>query len=166
MSEKIKKIIKEYLPYVLIIFIVILIKQFVIAPIKVNGDSMNKTLKDGDIMILNRLKYKFDKIKRFDIVVVDDGDEFIIKRVIGLPGETIAYIDNQLYVNGKKVKDSFGYGDTRSFEVRLPKNRYFVLGDNRENSMDSRNFGPFSENDIFGKAELVIFPFNRIGNKK
>lgn len=165
-ENKIKKIILEYLPYILVIIGIILIKQFVVAPIKVNGDSMNKTLRDGDIMILNRLDYKFGEIKRFDVIVIDDGEEYIIKRVIGLPNETVSYVDNELFVDGKKVDETYGYGNTRDFEVKVPKNKYFVLGDNRENSMDSRHFGAFSNDTILGRAKLVIFPFSRFGNKK
>lgn len=164
--EKIKKIVLEYLPYVLVIIGVILIKQFVIAPIRVNGDSMNKTLRDGDIMVLNRVDYKVNKIKRFDIVVIDEGEELIIKRVIGLPGEIISYNDNKLYIDGKEVEDKFAYGKTKGFEVKVPNNKYFVMGDNRENSMDSRYFGAFHEKTILGRAETVIFPFKRFGNKK
>lgn len=165
-ENKVKKIILEYLPYVLVIIGIILIKQFVVAPIKVNGDSMNKTLRDGDIMILNRLDYKFNDIKRFDIIVIDDGEEYIIKRVIGLPNETIAYVDNKLFVNDKMVDESYSYGNTKDFEVKVPNNKYFVLGDNRENSMDSRDFGAFDNNSILGKAKMVIFPFSRLGVKK
>lgn len=165
-ENKFKKLVLEYLPYILIILGVILIKKFVVAPIRVNGDSMFKTLNNGDIMLLNRFDYKFSGIKRFDIVVIDEGDEFIIKRVVGLPGELVAYSDGKLYVNGKKISDKFGYGKTKDFEVRIPEGRYFVLGDNRENSMDSRYFGPFSENKILGTTKLVLFPFKRFGNKQ
>lgn len=165
-ENKLKKIILEYLPYVLVIIGVILIKQFVVAPIRVNGDSMNKTLYDGDIMILNRIDYKFSDIKRFDIVVIDEGDEFIIKRVIGLPGEIVTCVDNKIYIDGKEIKDEYSIGKTKGFEVKVPKDKYFVLGDNRENSMDSRYFGSFHKSSILGKAETVLFPFKRFGNKK
>ena len=88
-KEKIIKISKEILPYILIIIFVLLLKSFIITPIRVNGASMDDTLKDKDIMILDKTKYRYSKIKRFDIVVVDIGTEKIIKRVIGLPGESI-----------------------------------------------------------------------------
>ncbi len=165
-NNKIKKLVLDYLPYLLVIIGVILIKKFVVAPIRVNGGSMMKTLRDGDIMLLNRLDYNFEEIKRFDIVVIDDGKEFIIKRVVGLPGETITYTDNKLYINDSVVEDSFGYGTTKDFKKKIPKGHYFVLGDNRENSMDSRHFGAFSEKEILGKAKLVLFPFDRFGNKR
>ena len=168
MEEKtnMKKIIKEYLPYVLIIILVILIKRFIVSPVKVNGTSMMNTLHSGDIMILNSSAYYFNDIERFDIVVIDEGDEYIIKRVIGLPGETIEYKDNKLYINNKLVKDKFGNGKTSDFKEKIGKNSYFVLGDNRGNSMDSRVFGSFKKKKIIGKTNLTVFPFDRFGKKK
>ncbi len=127
---------------------------------------MFKTLHDGDIMILNIIGYRFSDVERFDIVVVDEGDEYLIKRVIGLPGETIEYRDNQLYVNGKKVKENYSSEKTDDFKVKVSKDSYFVLGDNRTNSLDSRYFGAFKRKKILGKTKLTIFPFNRFGNKK
>ncbi len=160
------KFIKEYVPYIIVLILVILIKKYVVTPVKVNGDSMRDTLYNGDIMILNIIRYRFNDIKRFDIVVVDEGDEYLIKRIIGLPGEKIEYKNDQLYVNGKKVKDSYGNGETDDFKISVPKNSYFVLGDNRLHSLDSRFFGSFKKSKILGKTKLTIFPFSRIGNKK
>ena len=165
-DNKFVSFLKEYVPYVLVIILVILIKRFVVTPIRVIGDSMYDTLHDGDIMILNIVGYRFSDIERFDIVVVDKGTEPLIKRVIGLPGETIEYKDNQLYVNGKKVKENYGSDVTEDFTVKIPKGSYFVMGDNRTNSMDSRYYGPFKKKDILGKTKLTIFPFGRIGNKE
>lgn len=164
--DKIKSIIKEYGLYVITIILVVLVKKFVVSPIKVNGTSMMTTLHDGDIMILNIIGYRFDKINRFDIVVVDEGNEYLIKRVIGLPGEEIEYKDNKLYVNGKKIKENYGSQETEDFKVKVKKNSYYVLGDNRTNSLDSRHFGAFKKNRIIGKTSLIIFPFNRFGEKK
>ncbi len=164
--DKMKSIIKEYGLYVITIILVLLVKKFVVSPIKVNGTSMMTTLHDGDIMILNIIGYRFDEINRFDIVVVDEGNEYLIKRVIGLPGEEIEYKDNQLYINGKKVKENYGSQVTEDFKVKVKKNSYFVLGDNRTNSLDSRHFGAFKKDRIIGKTSLIIFPFNRFGEKK
>ena len=160
-----QKFLKEYVPYILIIIVVLLIKRFVVSPIKVNGSSMVDTLHDGDIMLLNIIGYRHSGVDRFDIVVVDTEDEYIIKRVIGMPGETIEYKDNQLYVNGKKMKESYGSDVTDDFVAKVPKNSYFVLGDNRTNSLDSRYFGAFSKKKILGKTKFTLFPFGRIGNK-
>ena len=165
-NNKVKYFIKEYVPYLITIILVILLKLYIVTPIRVNGESMYDTLVDGDIMILNIIDYKMHGANRFDIVVVDEGSEYLIKRVIGLPGETIEYKDNQLYVNGKKVKDSYGKDITGDFKVKVPKNSYFVMGDNRTNSVDSRRLGAFKKNEIKGKTKLTIFPFSRFGNKK
>lgn len=164
--EKFKKIVKEWLPYVVVIIIVLIIKSNVVAPIRVNGRSMNNTLKDGDIMILNIIGYRTSSLKRFDIVVVDNGKDYLIKRVIGLPGEEIEYIDNVLYVNGKVVKDKYANGNTNNFKTKVKNNSYFVLGDNREDSLDSRFYGSFNKKKILGKTNFTLFPFNRFGNKK
>ena len=164
--EKLKKIVKEWLPYVIIIIVVLIIKSNIVAPIRVNGRSMNNTLKDGDIMILDIIGYRTSKLKRFNIIVIDNGEDYIIKRVIGLPNEEIEYKDNKLYINGKLVKDKYGQGKTEDFKIKLKKDEYFVLGDNREDSLDSRYYGPFNKKKILGKTSYTIFPFNRFGNKK
>ena len=164
-ENKFWKFFKEYFPYVITIILVILVKKNVVSPIQVNGESMMDTLHDGDIMILNIIKYRFSNIKRFDIVVIRHEKEYIIKRVIGLPGEKIEYKDNVLYINGKKTKDSYGNGSVKDLSVVVPSNSYFVLGDNRENSLDSRYFGFFSKKKILGSTKLTLFPFNRIGTK-
>ncbi len=169
---KIKEIFKEFWIYIILIIIIILIKIFIVTPVKVNGTSMIDTLHDKDIMILNKISYRFNDIKRFDIVVVDDKEELIIKRVIGLPGEYIEYKDNKLYVNGKYIKEKFSHKDTDDFSIEeleateIPDNCYFVLGDNRVNSKDSRVIGFIPKEQILGKTSLTIFPFNRFGNKK
>ena len=164
--EKLKKILKDIVPYIIIITVVILFKQFYFAPIRVNGKSMDNTLKNGDIMILDIVGLRHSEIKRFDIVVIDQGNEYIIKRVIALPGEEIEYKDNKLYINGKKIKDKYGNGETSDFNLKVGKNKYFVMGDNRTNSLDSRYFGAFNKNKIIGKTNFTVFPFNRFGKKQ
>ncbi len=96
--------IKTICEYLLIIAVVIVIRIFIITPIEVNGSSMENTLYDKDIMILNIIGYHTSGIRRFDIIVIKYGKEHLIKRVIGLPGETVEYNDNKLYINGKIVK--------------------------------------------------------------
>lgn len=165
MKEKTIKTIKELLPYVITIIVVLLFKQFLFAPIRVNGDSMYSTLKNNDIMILDKVHYRHNDIKRFDIVVVDADYELLIKRVIGLPGEEIEVKNNKLYINGKYVKQNFKYKNTEDFSYKIPKGKYFVMGDNRTNSLDSRYFGAFKRKQILGKTNYTVFPFNRIGKK-
>lgn len=159
---------KEILSYIIIIIVVLLIKHYIITPIKVNGNSMNNTLKDKDIMILDKISYRFQEIKRFDIVVVKKGNDYLIKRVIGLPGETVEYKNNKLYINGKNIDEKFIHEKTNDFimEEKIPDDCYFVVGDNRPVSNDSRYIGVINKKDILGKTSLVIFPFSRIGVKK
>ena len=164
-NNKIVSIIKEYLPFVLLLVAIILFKRYYYSPVYVNGDSMLNTLHNGDIMILDVVGYRHKELKRFDIVVIDSGKELIIKRVVGLPGEKIEYTDGTFYVNGKEVEDPYS-DKTEDLSVTVPKGKYFVLGDNRTNSMDSRYFGPFSKKDIIGKTSFVLYPFNRTGTKK
>lgn len=172
MKEKVIDFIKEISVYVIIILIIILLKMYVISPIRVNGTSMDPTLENGDIMILNKIGYRITKIKRFDIVVIKYKDELLIKRVIGLPGEKIKYENNTLYVNGKKLDEEFDKTYTYNFSLKeigsttVPDDSYFVLGDNREVSKDSRSIGFIDREDIIGKSSLTLFPFNRFGTKK
>lgn len=161
-----KGIIKEVIPYVIIILVVLLIKQFIITPIQVNGSSMYPTLKNGDLMILNKIGYSFGSINRFDIVVIDTDNSYLIKRVIGLPGEEVKYEDNELYINNEKIEEPFLKDQvTNDLVVNLKDDCYFVLGDNRVNSRDSRDFGCFDRSKIRGKASFTFFPFDRLGVK-
>ena len=159
--------IRELLPYIIILIIVILLKCFVVTPIRVNGTSMIPTLHPKDIMILNKTAYYTKNPKRFDIVVVDLEDEKIIKRVIGLPGEEVEYHNNTLYINGKKVKENIDKVDTDDYKSgKIPKDSYLVLGDNRKGSYDGRMFGFIKKKQIEGKTSLTILPFKRIGFRK
>ena len=157
----------EVVPYIIVIVVVIVIKLFIITPIRVNGPSMNDTLHNNDIMLLDEISYKFSGIERFDIVVIKYDNEFLIKRVIGLPGEKVEYKDNQLYINGKKIKENFKHAETANIKkIEVPEGEYYVLGDNRVNSTDSRIIGTISIKDIKGTTSLTIYPFNRFGKKK
>ncbi len=158
---------KEILSYIVIIVVILLIKQFIVTPIRVNGASMDDTLKDKDIMILDKISYRFSDIKRFDIVVIKLEDEYIIKRVIGLPKEKVEYKDNKLYINGKEVKENFSHKEIKDYvlEEEIPDDYYFVVGDNRPVSLDSRVIGLINRKNILGKTSLTIFPFNRFGTK-
>ena len=157
---------KELIPYIVILILVILLKLFIVTPIRVNGTSMMNTLHPKDIMILNKTAYFTKNPKRFDIVVVRLEDEDIIKRVIGIPGEVIEYKDNTLYVNGKKVEEKVKGLKTADYKSeKIPADSYLVMGDNREASYDGRAFGFIKKKQILGRTSLVILPFNRIGNK-
>ena len=165
--EKFKKIFKELLPYIIILLVVIVIKLFIFTPIRVNGPSMKNTLHDKDIMILNEFSYRFSDIKRFDIVVIKYKNEYLIKRVIGLPGEKVEYKKNKLYINNKYIKEKFSHKETEDFKTKkIPKDNYIVLGDNRTDSVDSRMIGFIKKKDIKGKTSFTILPFNRFGHKE
>ena len=156
------KVIKEVIPYIVIVVVVVLIRTFIITPVRVDGDSMKNTLKNGDILLL----YKLSSIDRFDIIVLDEekDNEKIIKRVIGLPGETVAIKKGKIYINDKVIDDEYAYGETTDYnKVTLKDDEYFILGDNRLISKDSRYFGPIKDNEIKGEIVFRLFPFTKIG---
>lgn len=160
------KVIKELIPYVVIVGVVILVRTFIITPVRVNGPSMENSLYNGDILLLEKFNTSYEQ---FDIVVANYGNEKIIKRIIGLPGDTVNYIDNKLYVNGEFIDEPFINEATDDFSLQkigydaIPAGYYFLVGDNRDNSLDSRFIGLFPESAIDGKVVLRIFPFTRIG---
>jgi len=175
----IKKILKETIPYIVIFIVVVIIRTFIITPVTVVGDSMVPTLHDKELLLLSKISYKIHDIERFDIVVIKE-DDWIIKRVIGLPGEDIYYKNNNLFINGNEVKDSYGKGITDDFELndicyageennnidcpinKIPEGYYLVLGDNRMISKDSRSVGLIKENEIQGKVVVRFWPLNKI----
>ena len=160
--EKVKKILWELIPYIGIIVLIIIVRIYIITPVRVDGASMNRTLEDGDILLL----YKMAKINRFDIVVLDEeyDNEIIIKRISGLPGETVEIRNNKIYINGEVIEDEYAYGDTGDYdEITLGDDEYFILGDNRPISKDSRYFGPIKEDDLMGEVVLRIWPFSGFG---
>jgi signal peptidase I len=153
------------------------IRYFLFAPIVVDGLSMMPTLKDQDRMIVNKFSYNIGEPKRFDIIVFHAPEQKdYIKRVIGLPGDTIEYKDDTLYVNGKAYKEP--YLDKYKKEVQdgpltdpftleekigrktVPKGELFVMGDNRRFSKDSRHIGTVSYSKIIGKTSFVYWPLN------
>lgn len=164
--------IKDILEYAVIIIAVLLFREFLYSPIRVSGSSMVPTLKDGDIMILDKIGYRINGLDRFDIVVVDYEGERIIKRVIGLPNDYVEYIDNKLYINGEYIEEEYERKDTNDFMLEMigenviPEGKYLVLGDNRPISKDSRIIGLIDEKDIKGYTSIILFPFNRIGKVK
>lgn len=163
-----KKFLKELYPYVIIVILVVSFRSFIATPVRVDGDSMNDTLHNSDILILNKLEKKYD---RFDIVVINYNNTKLVKRIIGMPGENISYKDNQLYINEKKFNDietsrTSDFSLKELFEIdKIPENYYFVMGDNRNNSLDSRDYrvGLIKKEDIVGVTIFRLYPFNKIG---
>ncbi len=168
----IKEFIIDTLKYILTIVVVIFIVIYVATVQQVVGPSMSPNFKDQEIVLLNKFNYRIFNIKRFDVVSLKyDGTKYLIKRIIGLPGEAIEYKDNTLYVDGTKVSEEFLKADiiTTDFSLarlgyeKIPDDMYLVLGDNRENSLDSREIGLIKKKDILGKVNLRIWPINRFG---
>lgn len=166
-----KNIIKEVLPYILILGVVILIRSFIITPVIVSGNSMKPNLHNGEVLLEKKIGYNSSSIKRFDIVVIKTGNEEIIKRIIGMPGEHISYKNNKLYINDKIVKETFNFRNTEDFNLEeicnctsIPEGKYLVLGDNRPISKDSRTIGLVDEKDILGKAVYRIWPISKFGS--
>ena len=160
-EDKLVKFVLELIPYLVILVVVVVIRTYICTPIIVSGPSMQPTLDGGELMLLNKLS-SFD---RFDVVVVDIETEEIIKRIIALPGETITCERGIVYVNGKRQDEEYSQGYTFDFEkITLAEDEYFVMGDNREDSKDSRMIGPIKEDQIKGTAKFVLYPFGEFGN--
>ena len=128
---------------------------------------MDPTLEDNEILLLKKYDHNFE---RFDIIVFNYNGSRLIKRVVGLPGDYVEYKDNKLYINDKRVKEDFiGTEKTNDFKLEelgfdvIPKGHYFVMGDNRNNSTDSRVIGLVKEEDIYGSTNLSLFPLSKIG---
>src|SRR5579885_2243418 len=154
------------------VLIAVLVILFLYRPVKVEGTSMMPSLYDQERLFINQFSYKFGlgDIKRGDTVVFwfpEDPTKSYIKRVIGLPGDTIAVDDGYVIVNGKKLVENYippEYRDDRPYPPTVvPPNEYFVLGDHRISSNDSRAWGFVPRNYIYGKAVFVFWPPDRIG---
>lgn len=167
----IRELLLDTIKLIVIIVIILFLLIYVVSITQVVGNSMNSTLIDGDVLILSKANYRFFDIKRGDIISLDYEDtKYLIKRVIGLPGEVVEIRDNQLYINGEiyiedyldedLVYPDFSLNDL-GYDV-IPDNMYLVLGDNREDSLDSREIGLISKNDVNGKIVLRIWPINKI----
>lgn len=166
----IKEFIKDSINYLIVIIVVVLIAIYIVSLQQVIGPSMKPTLKEGDILLLDKVTHKIFDIKRNDIIAFYYADtKFLIKRIIGLPGETIYCTNNIIYIDGNPLDDinnlntvtddfnlqTFGYD-------KIPNNMYFVLGDNRENSEDSREFGLIKKEEIIGKTIIRLWPLSGI----
>lgn len=176
---KAKEIVKTVLFYILMIGVVIGLRHYVFTPVEAIGDSMKPTLNDGERMF----GLKHTKIERFDVVTFpapDDPGADYVKRVIGLPGDTIAYKEDQLYINGEKREEPYldqyksnltdGQPLTFDFDLqglfgyeKVPAGKLFVLGDNRRISKDGRIIGMIDQKDILTNVKFVFWPINRIG---
>lgn len=172
-----KGIIKELLGWLVFILIVVaaswLVVTFVGQRTQVSGSSMETTLSDGDQLIVDKISYRFRDPKRYDIVVFPyryEENTYYIKRIIGMPGETVQIVDGEVYINGELLGEHYGNElienpGLAEEPVTLGDDEYFVLGDNRNNSQDSRvsNVGVIHRNELLGRAWIRLWPFSEFG---
>ena len=149
----------------------LILVNFILKPYKVNGTSMHPTLKDGDFGYSFIITKKLG-INRFDTVVIEvnttDVEKLLVKRVIGMPNETVEIKNNKLFINGEYIEQTFIKPDvyTEDLYYVLGEDEYYCLGDNRPVSRDSRYYGPFLEKDIISTHLLVLWPITSFGVQK
>lgn len=169
----IKGIIEGIKEPILAVLAALLISSFIISHTKVPTESMMITINPGDHLIVNRMPYYYRDPIRGEVAVFTFDEDNLIKRVIGVPGDIIDIIDNAVYINGEKL-DETNYleslddtylfaGSKITFPYKVPEGYYFMMGDNRKNSKDSRVFGPIPRENIIAKAGIRIYPFSEIG---
>jgi len=156
-----REILETVLPALLI---ALLINVFVGQATRVEGQSMEPNLHTDQRLVVEKMSYRFHGPRRFDVVVLrlpKQGEELLIKRVVGLPGETVEMRDGFIYINGEKLDEPFDHGEMRSDRestVLVPPLHVFVLGDNRNHSNDSRSFGTVPIEDLVGRAWISYWP--------
>jgi signal peptidase I len=161
-----REVLETVLPAILI---ALLINIFVGQATRVEGQSMEPNLHTNQRLVVEKMSYRFHGPERFDIVVLrlpSQGDELLIKRVVGLPGETVEIRNGHVYVDGQVLDEPFAIGDTRpgrQSSVVVPPLHVYVLGDNRNHSNDSRNFGPVPIENLVGRAWLSYWPLEDAG---
>lgn len=177
MKEKKPGLLREIIGFLVYVAVVVgityLIITFVGQRTYVSGSSMENTLSDGDNLIVDKVTYRFSDPKRFDIIVFPfryEEKTYYIKRIIGLPGETVEIQDGNIYIDGEILNESYGREVMKSAglaadPVTLGEDEYFVLGDNRNDSMDSRDpsVGKIHRDEIIGRAWVRIWPLNKFG---
>ena len=170
-------IVREVLSFFLYVAIVVgitfLIIHFVGQRTYVSGSSMENTLSDGDNLIVDKITYRFSDPKRYDIIVFPyqyEENTYFIKRIIGLPGETVQIVDGIIYIDGEALQESYGREVMKNSglaadPVTLGEDEYFVLGDNRNDSTDSRDpsVAKIPRDRIIGRAWVRIWPLSKIG---
>lgn len=164
----------EWIKTIILSLVIALIITTFVKPTIVKNYSMSPTLQENDFLIINRFLYKRSEPKRGDIVVfqsnlkTDDGkDKLLIKRVIAVPGDEIIIKDGEVFINGTLLKEDYipGVYTEGNINTVVPENKIFVMGDNRDNSLDSRDdiLGLVDFDVVMGKAFIRLFPFNKIG---
>lgn len=175
-KNKIKSVVMEFIIYALVAVICLfVIPRYVIQRTIVSGSSMENTLESGDNLLVEKLSYHFGKPDRFDVVVFypygRENKEYYVKRVIGLPGETVQIKGADIYIDGEVLEEDYGkepivFSGIAKEPVQLEDDEYFLMGDNRAVSLDSRykEVGPVHANLIAGRAVLRIWPLDKMGS--
>ncbi len=169
--RSIKEFLKDTLKYLIVIFVVLFIFLYIFSFQQIVGSSMEPNLSNGNLIFLDKVIYKIKKPLRGDIISFSYSDtNNLIKRVIGLPGEYVSIKNNKIYIDNKELVEYYLKDQINNdFELsslgydKIPDNMYFVLGDNRTDSVDSRDsrVGVISSKDIIGKVRFVIWPINK-----
>lgn len=173
-KDSLKDIIIDWIKTILTAFLIALVlKLFIVDATRVSGKSMLNTLHHDDMLMVNKIGKHFTSYKRGQIVILDAPDypnRLYVKRVVGIPGDTISLKDDKVYLNGEELQEPYTSVDytlpeNGGLEWQLSENEYFVMGDNRLEgaSNDSRNFGPISKDEIVGHAFFRIYPFSDFG---
>lgn len=175
LSDKAKKEIREWvISLASAIVIVLLVSNFLVSVIRVDGGSMLDTLQDGDRLLVNVLDMRMNGPERYEVVIVHypERKENFVKRVIGMPGDTLEVKGGVLYINGEAVEEEYLSADrTAHFHsassnfgpIEIPEDKYFVMGDHRDYSNDSRQVGLIDRDMFVGQATYVFWPFSRFG---
>ena len=164
-----KKERRSFIITLLIAFVIALsLRMFVFEFVGIDGPSMEPTLVANETVVINKILYKYSTPSRGDVVVClfpGEKDHYV-KRVIGLPGETLQIKDGVIYINGEKLSDEYYYNDEVPIgnygPVVIAKDSVFLMGDNRNHSQDSRMLGSLKISDITGKVEFIVWPFDKI----
>ena len=174
MNKRLKDILSTSIYFLIVLILTFLVVTYVVQRTMVIGSSMEPMLSDGDNLIVDKLSYRFNEPQRFDIIVFPfryAEKTYYIKRIIGLPGETVFIDENgTIFINGEELQESYGKeiikDPGRAYEpITLGEDEYFVLGDNRNNSSDSRDpvVGNIHRDEFIGKAWMRIWPFSKMG---
>ncbi len=167
-AKKVGLLVFEVVKVILISLAIILpVRMFLIQPFYVEGASMEPSFYNKEYLIINEITYRFNEPQRGEVIVFKypkNPRNYYIKRVVALPGETVEVIDGKVYVNNEKIEEEYieDFSSDNKGAVVLAEDEYFVLGDNRNNSYDSRRFGPLKEKFIIGKVWFRGWPLDRI----
>lgn len=172
-DQKRSKLFIENALYILVaVLLAMVVQRFIVRPFVVNGESMDPTFKTGDYLLIDEVTYRFQEPQRGDVVVFrapPEPDKFFVKRIVGLPGDTVSIggsvvtITNKEHPKGMVLSEPFIiHTGLNSLSVTVPEGEYFVMGDNRSGSYDSRSWGTLPKSEIRGRAFLRLLPLKEV----